>query len=90
MGPIQKRMGSKCPFTILGYSTSYEVYEKSGLEQQLKTGNEGNSVASQYLTASNNWQRRKKQIHEVYGSGAQEEKDKDPFDKNLKNQVSLW
>ena len=76
-------------FTILGYSTSCEVYAKS-VEVLMRTGNEGNSVASQYLTASNNWQRRKKQIHEVYGSGTagQEEKDKekDPFDLNLTNQ----
>ena len=79
MGPIQQRMGSRCPFTIIGYSTVYEIYAQS-----VKPGSK--SIAAQYLRASNNWSRRNKEIEEVFSIRHTNTYGKQNYEKNLNNQ----
>ena len=56
MGPVQKRMGKKCPFTIIGYASLNEVYAKINVTDCIETEE---TVSSQYYNNSNNVKKRK-------------------------------
>ena len=61
MGPIQKRMGKSCPFTIIGMCSSYEVHAKAHAGSR--------SIAGQFASQSKSWSRKFNDIHGLITGG---------------------
>ena len=59
MGPVQKRLGDKCPFTIIGYCSVYQIYRNTKLDEKWDEGEKNDSltIAEQYYKGSKNFQK---------------------------------
>ena len=56
MGPVQKRLGKDCPFTIVGFCSANEVHAKA---------HNSASKAGQYATQSRTWRAKFPEIHDT-------------------------
>ena len=74
MGPILERMGSACPFTVIGMTFSFEVHAKAH--------EANNTIAGQYAAESKTWSRRFGDIHSILISRGQEIADMQQCDMN--------